>query len=74
MDYGAYPVARPPDFHAYVEVYLTEGTSSPWYLSEALGTAIPMAFVRFLHRLSCRRHRVCHRFCSRQHDEPVISI
>ena len=43
MDYGADPVLGPPDFHAYVEVYLGER----WYMFDPSGTAIPMGFVRF---------------------------
>jgi len=42
-DYGANPVLGPPDFHAYVEVYL----SHRWYLFDPSGTSIPMGFVRF---------------------------
>lgn len=42
-DYGADPALGPPDFHAYVEVYL----SQRWYLFDPSGTAIPMGFVRF---------------------------
>ncbi len=47
MDYGADPALGPPDFHAYVEVYLSDGTSGRWYLFDPSGTAIPMGFVRF---------------------------
>ena len=47
MDYGADPVLGPPDFHAYVEVYLSDGISSRWYMFDPSGTAIPMGFVRF---------------------------
>ena len=43
IDYGADPALGPPDFHAYVEVYL----SGRWYLFDPSGTAIPMGFVRF---------------------------
>lgn len=43
IDYGADPALGPPDFHAYVEVYLGDR----WYLFDASGTAIPMGFVRF---------------------------
>lgn len=43
MDYGADPVLGPPDFHAYVEVYLGDR----WYIFDPSGTAIPMGFVRF---------------------------
>ncbi|GAB4552099.1 MAG: transglutaminase family protein [Rhizobacter sp.] len=42
-DYGADPVLGPPDFHAYVEVYIGDR----WYIFDPSGTAIPMAFVRF---------------------------
>jgi transglutaminase-like putative cysteine protease len=43
MDYGADPVLGPPDFHAYVEVFLGDR----WYIFDPSGTAIPMGFVRF---------------------------
>jgi transglutaminase-like putative cysteine protease len=43
VDYGASPVLGPPDFHAYVEVYLGDR----WYIFDPSGTAIPMGFVRF---------------------------
>ena len=42
-DYGADPVLGPPDFQAYVEVYL----GYRWYIFDPSGTAIPMGFVRF---------------------------
>jgi len=42
-DYGADPALGPPDFHAYVEVYLGDR----WYIFDASGTAIPMGLVRF---------------------------
>lgn len=41
-DYGADPALGPPDFHAYVEVFLGDR----WYIFDPSGTAIPMAFVR----------------------------
>lgn len=41
-DYGADPSLGPPDFHAYVEVYLGDR----WYIVDASGTGIPMGFVR----------------------------
>ena len=41
-DYGASEALGPPDFHAYVEVYL----SDRWYLFDPSGTGIPMGFVR----------------------------
>jgi transglutaminase-like putative cysteine protease len=43
MDYGADPALGPPDYHAYVEVFLGDR----WYLFDPSGTAIPMGFVRF---------------------------
>ena len=42
FDFGADPILGPPDFHAYVEVYLGDR----WYLFDPSGTAIPMGFVR----------------------------
>ncbi|MDA3876817.1 MAG: transglutaminase family protein [Halothiobacillus sp.] len=42
IDYGAAPVLGPPDFHAYVEVYLGDR----WYIFDPSGVAIPMGFVR----------------------------
>lgn len=41
-DYGADPALGPPDFHAYVEVYL----GHCWYLFDPSGTAIPMGMLR----------------------------
>lgn len=41
-DYGADPALGPPDFHAYVEVYL----GHRWYLFDPSGTAIPMGMLR----------------------------
>ena len=43
MDYGADPELGPPDFHAYVEVFL----GNRWYIFDPSGTAIPMGLVRF---------------------------
>ncbi len=48
MDYGADPALGPPDFHAYVEVFLADAAGDGrWYLFDPSGTAIPMGFVRF---------------------------
>ena len=48
MDYGADPLLGPPDFHAYVEVYLADASGlGRWYMFDPSGTAIPMGFVRF---------------------------
>ena len=48
MDYGADPVLGPPDFHAYVEVYLSDASGmGRWFMFDPSGTAIPMGFVRF---------------------------
>jgi transglutaminase-like putative cysteine protease len=43
IDFGASPELGPPDFHAYVEVYL----GSRWYIFDPSGVAIPMGFLRF---------------------------
>jgi transglutaminase-like putative cysteine protease len=42
-DYGADPALGPPDFHAYVEVFLGDR----WYIFDPSGTAIPMGLLRF---------------------------
>ena len=42
-DYGSDPALGPPDFQAYVEVYLGDS----WYIFDPSGTAVPMGFVRF---------------------------
>lgn len=42
-DFGADPALGPPDFHAYVEVFLGDR----WYIFDPSGTAIPMGLVRF---------------------------
>ncbi len=42
-DYGANPALGPPDFHAYVEVFV----GARWYIFDPSGTGIPMGFVRF---------------------------
>jgi transglutaminase-like putative cysteine protease len=47
FDFGADPALGPPDFHAYVEVYL----AGRWYLFDPSGTAIPMGLLR----LACGR-------------------
>ena len=41
-DYGADPALGPPDFHAYVEVYVGDR----WYIFDPSGTAIPMGLLR----------------------------
>jgi transglutaminase-like putative cysteine protease len=42
-DYGADRALGPPDFHAYVEVYVGER----WYIFDPSDTSIPMGLVRF---------------------------
>lgn len=41
-DYGADPALGPPDFHAYVEVYL----GGRWYIFDPSATAIPLGLAR----------------------------
>ena len=43
IDYGADPALGPPDFHAYMEVFL----SDRWYIFNLSSPAIPTGFVRF---------------------------
>lgn len=42
LDFGADPALGPPDFHAYVEVYV----GGRWYIFDPSDTAIPLGFVR----------------------------
>ena len=42
IDYGADPALGPPDFHAYVEVFL----GSRWYVFDPTGISAPMGLVR----------------------------
>ena len=42
IDYGADPILGPPDFHAYVEVFL----SGRWYLFDPSGISPPMGLIR----------------------------
>jgi transglutaminase-like putative cysteine protease len=42
IDYGAAPHLGPPDFHAYVEVFLGDR----WYLFDPTGISAPMGLVR----------------------------
>jgi transglutaminase-like putative cysteine protease len=42
IDYGADPALGPTDFHAYVEVFL----SNRWYLFDPTGISPPMGLVR----------------------------
>ncbi|MDB6060905.1 MAG: transglutaminase domain protein [Verrucomicrobiaceae bacterium] len=42
IDYGAALDLGPPDFHAYVEVYL----SGRWYIVDASGLTVPMGLIR----------------------------
>ena len=43
IDFGADPCLGPPDFHAYVEVYLGDR----WYIFDPSGVSIPMGLLRF---------------------------
>ncbi|CAG9181548.1 transglutaminase family protein [Cupriavidus respiraculi] len=42
LDYGADPAMGPPDFHAFVEVFL----SGNWYLIDPSGVAVPTGLLR----------------------------
>ncbi|MEQ1592537.1 MAG: transglutaminase family protein [Thiobacillaceae bacterium] len=42
IDYGADPILGPTDFHAYVEVFLTDR----WYLIDSTGISPPMGLIR----------------------------
>ena len=75
MDYGADPVLGPPDFHAYVEVYLADADGSGrWYMFDPSGTAIPMGFVRFCTGRDAADIAFATIFGNVNAAQPVISI
>ena len=75
MDYGADPALGPPDFHAYVEVYLADASGvGRWYMFDPSGTAIPMGFVRFCTGRDAADISFATIFGSVNAAQPVISI
>ena len=70
MDYGADPILGPPDFHAYVEVFLGDR----WYIFDPSGTAIPMGFVRFATGRDAADIAFATIFGSVNAAQPIISI
>lgn len=75
MDYGADPALGPPDFHAYVEVYLADTYGmGRWYMFDPSGTAIPMGFVRFCTGRDAADIAFATIFGSVIAAQPVISI
>ena len=70
MDYGADIALGPPDFHAYVEVFLGDR----WYIFDPSGTAIPMGFVRFATGRDAADIAFATIFGSVNAAQPVISI
>ncbi len=75
MDYGADPALGPPDFHAYVEVYLADASGmGRWYMFDPSGTAIPMGFVRFCTGRDAADIAFATIFGSVNAAQPVISI
>jgi transglutaminase-like putative cysteine protease len=75
MDYGADPVLGPPDFHAYVEVYLADAYGQGrWYMFDPSGTAIPMGFVRFCTGRDAADIAFATIFGNVNAAQPVISI
>ena len=75
MDYGADPALGPPDFHAYVEVYLADTYGmGRWYLFDPSATAIPMGFVRFCTGRDAADIAFATIFGNVKAAQPVISI
>ncbi len=75
MDYGADPVLGPPDFHAYVEVYLVDAYGiGRWFMFDPSGTAIPMGFVRFCTGRDAADIAFATIFGNVNTAQPVISI
>jgi transglutaminase-like putative cysteine protease len=67
-DYGADPVLGPPDFHAYVEVYLGDR----WYIFDPSGTAIPSGFVRLATGRDAANAAFATTFGNMQAQAPVV--
>jgi transglutaminase-like putative cysteine protease len=70
MDYGADPALGPPDFHAYVEVYV----GGRWYLFDPSGTAIPMGFIRLASGRDAADAAFASIFGSVEWQTPVVEI
>lgn len=70
FDYGADPILGPPDFHAYVEVYL----SGRWFLFDPSGTAIPMGFVRIATSRDAADAAFATIFGAVRADPPVVRV
>jgi transglutaminase-like putative cysteine protease len=70
IDYGAAPELGPPDFHAYVEVYL--GTR--WYAFDPTGITAPMGLVRIGTGRDAADVAFATLFGSMKSHAPVISI
>jgi transglutaminase-like putative cysteine protease len=69
-DFGADPALGPPDFHAYVEVYL----SHRWYIFDPSGTAIPLGFIRIGTGRDAADVSIATIFGAVQAEQPVISV
>lgn len=70
IDYGANPNLGPPDFHAYVEVYV----GHRWYLFDPSGTAIPMGFIRLATGRDAADAAFASIFGSVQWKTPLVEI
>jgi len=70
IDYGANPNLGPPDFHAYVEVYV----GHRWYLFDPSGTAIPMGFIRLATGRDAADAAFASIFGSVQWKSPLVEI
>jgi transglutaminase-like putative cysteine protease len=70
FDFGADPILGPPDFHAYVEVWL----GRRWYLFDPSGTAIPMGFVRLATSRDAADAAFATIFGPVRSSSPIISI
>jgi transglutaminase-like putative cysteine protease len=70
IDYGAAPELGPPDFHAYVEVYL----GKRWYAFDPTGITAPMGLVRIGTGRDAADVAFATMFGSMKSHAPVISI
>src|SRR5688572_5637997 len=70
IDYGAAPEMGPPDFHAYVEVFLGQR----WYCFDPTGIAAPMGLIRIGTGRDAADVSFATMFGSMKSHAPLISI
>ena len=74
-NFGANPVLGPPNFQAYVEIFLVDAYGiGRWYIFDTSGNAIPMGFVRFATGRDAADIALTTIFGSVNAAQPVINV